>query len=62
MELGLLHSLNAMWTHLATVNYIKFTCVWTLLDQTSLTALSSPMANVDLRLSSQLFKYKIQLQ
>jgi hypothetical protein len=56
MELGLLHSLNAMWTHLATVNYTKFTCVWTLLDQTSLTALSSPMANVDLRLSSQLFK------
>jgi len=62
MQLGLLHLLNAMWIHLATVNYTKFTCVWTLLDQTSLTALCSPMANVDLRLSSHLFKYKIQLQ
>ena len=56
MQLGLLHLLNAMWTHLATVNYTKFTCVWTLLDQTSLTALSSPMENVGLTLSSQLFK------
>jgi len=56
MQLGILHTLNAMWTHLETVNYTKFTCVWILLDQTSLIALCSLMAkHVDLTLSSHLF-------
>lgn len=57
MELGLLHTLSAMWTHLVTASYIKFTCVWTLLVLTSLSALCSPMANVDPALNSQLFDF-----
>lgn len=57
MQLGILHTLNAMLIHPKTANFIKFTCVWTLLDQTSLTALCSQKAkHVDLRLSSHLFK------
>jgi len=57
MQLGILHTLNAMWIHLKTANYTKFICVWTLLDQTSLIALCSHMAkHVDLTLSSHLFK------